>query len=93
MIRTLLPMILAIFVIAIPAAAQPTPKLPIIEPIKHKGYTEKVGDKLAFDLVPIPGGTYMIGSPESEKGRGDNEGPQRPVTIKPFWMAKLECVG
>jgi formylglycine-generating enzyme required for sulfatase activity len=91
MIRTLLPMFLAIFVLAIPANTQPAAKLPIVEPIKHKAYTEKVGDKLAFDMVPIPGGTYLIGSPETEKGRAENEGPQRPVTVKAFWMAKLEC--
>jgi formylglycine-generating enzyme required for sulfatase activity len=41
-------------------------------------------------MMPIPGGTYLMGSLEDEKGRGDNEGPQRPVTVKAFWMAKCE---
>ena len=32
-----------------------------------------------------------MGSPDNEKGRAENEGPLHPVTVKPFWMAKLEC--
>ena len=43
---------------------------------------------VSFDMVPIPGGTYLMGSPSGEKGRKDDEGPQHPVTIKPFWMGK-----
>jgi formylglycine-generating enzyme required for sulfatase activity len=31
-----------------------------------------------------------MGSPESEKGRNADEGPQHPVTIRPFWMGKTE---
>jgi formylglycine-generating enzyme required for sulfatase activity len=32
----------------------------------------------------------MMGSPESERGRGSNEGPQRKVTIRAFAMGKFE---
>jgi formylglycine-generating enzyme required for sulfatase activity len=54
-------------------------------------YTEKIPDsEVKFDMVPIPGGTFTMGSPENEKGRGADEGPQHPVTIKPFWMGKCE---
>jgi formylglycine-generating enzyme required for sulfatase activity len=71
-----------------PAAAD---KLPKVEPSKHEKYTEKVPDsKLTFDMVPIPGGTFLMGSPDSEKGRTEEEGPQHPVTIKPFWMGRCE---
>ncbi|HLQ38036.1 MAG TPA: formylglycine-generating enzyme family protein, partial [Planctomycetota bacterium] len=45
---------------------------------------------VTFDMVPIPGGTYTMGSPKEEKGRGDDEGPQHAVEIKPFWMGKCE---
>ena len=41
-------------------------------------------------MLPIPGGKFTIGSPKSEAKRGDDEGPQREVEIKPFWMAKCE---
>ena len=39
---------------------------------------------------PIPGGTYLEGSPDKEKGHQANEGPQHPVRVKGFWMAKHE---
>ena len=56
-----------------------------------KAYTVTIpGTDAKFDMVPIPGGTYDMGSPESEKGRGKDEGPQHPVTLKPFWMGKCE---
>jgi formylglycine-generating enzyme required for sulfatase activity len=41
-------------------------------------------------MVPIPGGTFWMGSPEGEKGRGDDEGPRHPVRVRPFWMGKCE---
>jgi formylglycine-generating enzyme required for sulfatase activity len=43
-----------------------------------------------FDMVAVPGGTFMMGSPDSEPGRSADEGPQHPVTVKPFWMGKCE---
>ena len=41
-------------------------------------------------MMPIPGGKFKMGSPENEKGRGADEGPQREVEIAPFWMEKCE---
>jgi formylglycine-generating enzyme required for sulfatase activity len=56
-----------------------------------KAYTEVVpGTDLKFDMVPIPGGKYLMGSPASEKGRKDDEGPQVEIAIEPFWMGKHE---
>lgn len=61
---------------------------------KFENYTEKItGPEDAsaeFEMIAIPGGTFMMGSPESEKGRKPDEGPQHPVTVKPFWMGKCE---
>ena len=34
--------------------------------------------------------SYMMGSPAGEKGRKEDEGPQHPVKVRPFWMGKLE---
>ncbi len=40
----------------------------------------------------IPPGTFLMGSPESEKGRFRNEGPQHWVTItRGYWMAETPC--
>ncbi len=66
-------------------------KYPIIDKHDHKSYVEKIPHtKGEFEMVAIPGGTYMMGSPANEAGRKDDEGPQHPVTVKPFWMGKCE---
>ena len=33
------------------------------------------------EMVVVPAGSYIMGSPETEEGRRGNEGPQRRVTI------------
>ncbi len=63
------------------ASAEPEMK-PYAEPIEHTD--------LKVEMVPIPGGTFLMGSPESEADRNDDEGPQREVKISPFWMGKYE---
>lgn len=56
-----------------------------------KPYTETLsGTDVSFDLVPIPGGKFLWGSPASEAGRKPDEGPQVEVEIEPFWMGKYE---
>jgi formylglycine-generating enzyme required for sulfatase activity len=56
-----------------------------------KAYSEKMhASDIKFDMVPIKGGKFTIGSPESEKEHGKDEGPQTEVTVKPFWMGKCE---
>ena len=39
-------------------------------------------------MVGIPGGKFLMGSPDDERGRFDSEGPRHVVTIKPFALAK-----
>ena len=56
-----------------------------------KPYTEVIpATDSKFDMVPIAGGKFMMGSPDDEKGRKDDEGPQHEVVIAPFWMGKCE---
>ena len=43
-----------------------------------------------FDMVPLPGGEFTIGSPANEAGRKENEGPQVKVAVDPFWIGKCE---
>jgi formylglycine-generating enzyme required for sulfatase activity len=43
-----------------------------------------------IEMVPIPGGTFTMGSPDSEEGREEVEGPQFTVSVEPFWMGKTE---
>jgi len=55
------------------------------------GYTETVpGTAVTFEMLPIQGGTFTIGSPATERSRRADEEPSREVTIRPFWMSKTE---
>src|SRR5512139_846634 len=42
------------------------------------------------EMVVLPAGEFMMGSPDSEGGRGRNEGPQRKVSIRSFAIGKFE---
>jgi formylglycine-generating enzyme required for sulfatase activity len=54
-------------------------------------YTEVIsGTNVTFDMVPIPGGSFTMGSPADEPGHQEDEAPQHPVRIEPFWMGKCE---
>ena len=56
-----------------------------------KPYTVTIpGTDVSFEMVPIPGGEYLMGSPVGEPGRKPDEGPLHTVKIEPFWMAKCE---
>ena len=46
--------------------------------------------EVSFEMAPIPGGEFVMGSPESEKKRNKDEGPQHTVKIEPFWIGKYE---
>ncbi len=47
--------------------------------------------ELELEMMPIPAGKFVMGSPAGEKDRDDDEGPQTTVTIsKPFWLGKTE---
>ncbi len=62
------------------------------EVIRHEPIDAKTillpGD-VPLEMVWIPPGSFMMGSPEDEQGRLDSEGPQREATIpEGFWMSK-----
>jgi formylglycine-generating enzyme required for sulfatase activity len=56
-----------------------------------KPYREVVpGVDATFEMVPIRGGRFVQGSPESEPERKADEGPQAPVELEPFWIGRCE---
>ena len=60
-------------------------------PAAMKPYTQRIGGTdVSFDMVPIPGGKVLAGSPPSEPNRAKDEGPQIEVPIQPFWIGKCE---
>ncbi|AKG20671.1 caspase, EACC1-associated type [Calothrix sp. 336/3] len=53
---------------------------------KAEYFLEDLGNGVSIEMVAIPGGTFMMGSPEGEGS--DREKPQHQVTIQPFFMGK-----
>ena len=71
---------LLLLILAAPVFAADAPA-----PSTAREFVECVG---CPQMVAIPAGKFLMGSPASEPGRFDSEGPQRVVTIKAFAMAK-----
>ncbi len=55
-----------------------------------QGYPEYRHRQTGMVMVGLPGGTFEMGSPETEPDRVDNEGPVHKVTLSPFLIAKYE---
>ncbi|MFM6118447.1 MAG: SUMF1/EgtB/PvdO family nonheme iron enzyme, partial [Sphaerospermopsis kisseleviana] len=52
----------------------------------HKSFTENLGNGVVLEMIAIPGGTFLMGSPDAEGY--DDEKPQHQVTVPPFYMGK-----
>ena len=52
-------------------------------------FVEELGEGITLEMVTIAGGTFMMGSPNYELERQDDEGPQYSVTVPPFCMGKF----
>ncbi|OAD20211.1 serine/threonine protein kinase [Candidatus Thiomargarita nelsonii] len=57
-------------------------------PKKARYQTEDLGKGVTLEMVYIPEGSFLMGSPKTEKGRYSNQGPQHQVTLEPFYMGK-----
>ena len=69
----------------------PNPDAEASDEAGMKPYKETIpGAEVTFEMVPIKGGKYLRGSPDTEEGRKPDEGPQHEVEIEPFWMGKCE---
>ncbi|WP_430451162.1 formylglycine-generating enzyme family protein [Rhodopirellula europaea] len=54
-------------------------------------YTEKIpGTDITFEMIPVPGGKFTMGSPEDEDPRAEDEGPTVEINVSPMWVAKTE---
>jgi sulfatase modifying factor 1 len=67
------------------ASSQAAKPAEYIETVKTANDTE-----ISFRMVPIPGGTFTMGSPDSEPNHQDDEGPQHQVRLDPFYMCWTE---
>ena len=46
--------------------------------------------EIGLELVKCPAGSFMMGSPEEELGRYDNEIQHKVTITKPFYIGKYE---
>ncbi|MFN9560099.1 MAG: SUMF1/EgtB/PvdO family nonheme iron enzyme [Dolichospermum sp.] len=54
-----------------------------------KYFKEDLSNGITLEMVQIPGGSFMMGSPASEKGRTQDESPQHQVNVPGFSMGKF----
>jgi formylglycine-generating enzyme required for sulfatase activity len=76
-----------------PAPKKSTPSRPTTrtQPVKHS--TPRPTSQQAapeIEMVLIPAGTFMMGSPDSEAERSNDEGPQHQVSVQSLYMGKYE---
>lgn len=73
------------------SATKPKEQSYIVEESKMKKYEVTLPDtRVKFEMLPIPGGVFKMGSPVTEADRMKDEGPQYNVRVEPFWMGKYE---
>ncbi|MEM9366152.1 MAG: formylglycine-generating enzyme family protein [Planctomycetota bacterium] len=54
-------------------------------------YEQRIpGTDITFEMIPVPGGSFLLGSPDDEADRSDDEGPQVKLSVRPMWVAKHE---
>ncbi|MCC3440419.1 MULTISPECIES: formylglycine-generating enzyme family protein [unclassified Microcoleus] len=51
-------------------------------------FREDLGNGVVLEMVYIPGGTFMMGSPATESGIYDRESPHHQVTVPAFYAGK-----
>jgi formylglycine-generating enzyme required for sulfatase activity len=57
---------------------------------KHpvKFFVEKLSSQVNLEMMLIPAGTFLMGSPENEIGHSSNESPQHSVNVPSFCIGK-----
>ncbi|MCC7333757.1 MAG: formylglycine-generating enzyme family protein [Pirellulaceae bacterium] len=48
------------------------------------------GSSVQVEMIPVPGGTFSMGSPEGADDAQEDEQPALQVTVGPMWVAKYE---
>ncbi|MBW4508190.1 MAG: formylglycine-generating enzyme family protein [Scytonematopsis contorta HA4267-MV1] len=60
--------------------------------IKHSHqaefFTENLPGNIILEMVSIPGGQFIMGSPKTDEESTDDERPQHEVSVQPFFMGK-----
>ncbi len=48
------------------------------------------GSEVKFIMVPVAGGSFLIGSATADANKENDEAPQHEIKISPFWMGEKE---
>ncbi|ALB39518.1 serine/threonine protein kinase [Anabaena sp. WA102] len=56
----------------------------------QSSFTEDLGKGIKLEMIAIPGGTFLMGSPDNEAERDSDESPQHQVTVPSFFMGKYK---
>jgi len=59
---------------------------------RARHFIEPLSEGVGLDMVLIPGGSFLMGAPESELESEDNERPQHEVTVPPFCMGRFQVM-
>jgi formylglycine-generating enzyme required for sulfatase activity len=51
-------------------------------------FREQLGKGIELDVILVPSGEFMMGSPATEEDRIDSESPQHLVTVKSFFLGR-----
>ncbi|MEJ7680784.1 MAG: SUMF1/EgtB/PvdO family nonheme iron enzyme [Segetibacter sp.] len=65
----------------------------IAQPVtdSFSSYNQSIpGTEIKFKMVPVSGGSFIMGSDTKEKGREPDEGPAKEVSVSSFWMGANE---
>jgi formylglycine-generating enzyme required for sulfatase activity len=55
---------------------------------KAFAFREPLAPEIGLEMVAIPSGKFMMGSPDTEHDRFSDESPEHEVTIQPFFIGK-----
>jgi formylglycine-generating enzyme required for sulfatase activity len=51
-------------------------------------FREQLGGNIKLDAILVPGGNFLMGSPDTEAERSGSESPQHLVTVKSFFLGR-----
>jgi formylglycine-generating enzyme required for sulfatase activity len=58
------------------------------QPYTCQGFVQKLDERCRLEMIEIPAGTFMMGSPDQEKKREAYEQPLHQVTVQSFCMGR-----
>jgi formylglycine-generating enzyme required for sulfatase activity len=63
-------------------------RIVVREQSKAFAFREPLAPDIGLEMVWIPSGKFMMGSPETEHDRWEDESPEHQVTVQPFFIGK-----